>query len=157
MPVPVPLRLTILTIFAALCFGQDLSDPWSKPALLEPAILAQELSLAKKPVVIVVAFPVLYRSKKIPGALEAGPGSKPEGIALLRRAVAGMSKDAPLVIYCGCCPMVKCPNIRPAFRVLKEMGFTNVRVLSIPTNMHADWYSKGYPSEAGSGPQAGQP
>jgi hypothetical protein len=45
--------------------------------------------------------------------------------------------------------MEKCPNIRPPYRNLKEMGFTRVRVLHIPTNMQADWYSKDYPSEAG--------
>jgi len=45
---------------------------------------------------------------------------------------------------------LKCPNVRPAYRTLKEMGFTNVRVLNIPTNMNADWYSKNYPTEEGS-------
>jgi hypothetical protein len=46
--------------------------------------------------------------------------------------------------------MEKCPNIRPAYRALKELGFTRVRVLNIPTNMHTDWYTKNYPSETGS-------
>jgi hypothetical protein len=56
-------------------------------------------------------------------------------------------KDADIVLYCGCCPMVKCPNIRPAYRALREMGFQHVRVLNIATNMHEDWFGKGYPSE----------
>ncbi len=47
--------------------------------------------------------------------------------------------------------MVKCPNIRPAYRTLREMGFTHVRVLNIPTNMHEDWFSKGYPAEGAAG------
>jgi hypothetical protein len=46
--------------------------------------------------------------------------------------------------------MTKCPNIRPAYRTLKELGFTHIRVLSLPENLHADWVSKDYPSE-GSG------
>jgi rhodanese-related sulfurtransferase len=100
-------------------------------------------------VVLCTAFSVLYRSKRIPHAIEAGPGSKPEGIALLKKAVADLPKDADIVLYCGCCPMVKCPNIRPAYRVLREMGFRHVRVLDIPTNMHEDWFGKGYPSEEG--------
>ena len=41
-------------------------------------------------------------------------------------------------------------------RALKEMGFTNVRILDIPTNMQTDWYSKDYPFEAGSGAPARQ-
>ena len=142
-------------IFAALiltvaCLGQEAADPWSKAELIEPATLAAELHSAKPPIVLCTAFSVLYRAKRIPHAIEAGPGSKPEGIALLRKAAANLPKDADIVVYCGCCPMVKCPNIRPAYRALKEMGFQHVRVLRIPTNMHEDWYSKGYPSEAGS-------
>ena len=43
--------------------------------------------------------------------------------------------------------MVKCPNIRPAYRALKAMGFTHIRVLDIQSNMHTDWYTKNYPSD----------
>jgi hypothetical protein len=43
--------------------------------------------------------------------------------------------------------MEKCPNIRPAFAALHEMGFTKVRVVSIPTNFKTDWIDKGYPTE----------
>lgn len=143
------MRFLTLALLATLCFSQDSADPWPKADLVEPAALARELQSAKPPVVLGVAFSVLYRSKHILHAVEAGPGSKSEGIELLKKAVAGLPKDADLVIYCGCCPMVKCPNIRPPYRTLKDMGFTRVRVLHVPTNMQADWYSKDYPSEAG--------
>ena len=137
-------------LLALLAFSQDLS-------LVEPADLVKTLeSAAKKPTVICVAFPVLYRSKHITGALYAGPGNKPEGIEALKKAVAGMPKDADIVVYCGCCPMERCPNIRPAHQALKEAGFTKVRVLRIPTNMPTDWYTKGYPSEAGPAGTTGQ-
>lgn len=99
---------------------------------------------------------MLYRSKHILRAIGAGPGSKPEGVALLKKAVAHLPKNADLVIYCGCCPMVRCPNVRPAYHVLKEMGFTHVRVLDIPTNMHTDWFTKGYPSENGRSVSSGE-
>jgi hypothetical protein len=135
---------------ALLCFAQQAEDPWSKSELLEPAALAAALNTEKRPTVISVAFPVLYRNRHILGALDAGAGSKPEGIATLRKLVSGTPKDTEIVVYCGCCPMDKCPNVRPAFRALREMGFRNVRVLHIPTNMSADWYSKSYPSEPGS-------
>ena len=87
--------------------------------------------------------------ERIAGALDAGAGSKPEGIEALKKLVSGSPKDAEIVIYCGCCPMDKCPNIRPAYRALKEAGYTRIRVLNIPTNMSTDWYSKNYPSEPG--------
>ena len=143
--------LRAAVIFAvALGFSQEVANPWPDSALLPPADLAKTLrSSDKKPVVICVAFPVLYRSRHITGSIFAGPGNTPAGIETLRKAVAELPKDSDLVLYCGCCPMTRCPNIRPSYALLKEMGFTRVRILSIPTNMAADWYGKDYPSEAG--------
>jgi rhodanese-related sulfurtransferase len=139
-----------LALIAALfCFADESADPWTKADVVEPAALAATLQDAKRPLVISVAFPVLYRSRHIAGALDAGATSKPEGVETLRKIVSGKPKDTEIVIYCGCCPMDKCPNVRPAFRALKELGYRNVRVLNIPTNMSADWYSKNYPSEPG--------
>ncbi len=139
-----------LIAFLAICSAQTSPDPWPHADLVEPAALAQALQSANPPIVIAVPFPVLYRSKHILHAIDGGAGSKPEGIETLKKAVASLSKDSDIVIYCGCCPMVKCPNVRPAYRTLKEMGYTHVRVLNIPTNMHTDWYAKNYPSEPGS-------
>ena len=141
----------VALVAGLLCFSQPAPDPWPKSAVVEPAMLATILQspLAKEPVILCVAFPVLYKSKHIQHAIFAGQGSKPEGIEELKKAVAELPKDSDLVLYCGCCPMEKCPNIRPAYRALKELGFTRVRVLNIPTNMHTDWYSKNYPTEAG--------
>jgi rhodanese-related sulfurtransferase len=143
------LRAAVL-LAAVLAFSQELPTPWPESAVLQPADLAKALeSSGKKPAVICVAFPVLYRNKHIVNAVLAGPGNRADGIEALKKAVVGMPKDADIVLYCGCCPMERCPNIRPAYQALKDSGFTRVRVLSIPTNMAADWYSKGYPSEAG--------
>ena len=147
--------VSIALLVGVLCFSQQVPDPWPKSALLEPATLASVLqsSAAKPPVILCVAFPVLYKSKHIQHAIFAGQGSKPEGIEELKKAVSALPKDSDLVLYCGCCPMNKCPNLRPAYRALKELGFTRVRVLDIPTNMHTDWYTKNYPSEAGAAGQ----
>ena len=137
-------------LLACLALAQQ-PDPWTKAELLEAAKLAAILQApgAEKPAVICVAFPVLYRSKHIEGAKFAGPGAKAEGIDDLKKFVAGLDKNREIILYCGCCPMEKCPNLRPAFRTLKELGFTKVRALDIPTNMHTDWYTKNYPSETG--------
>lgn len=142
----------LIGLLAALCLAQNASDPWTKPELMEPAALASQMKDSKPPTIMCVAFPVLYRLKHIAHAGFAGPGSKPEGIEMLKKAVANLPKDANLVIYCGCCPMVKCPNVRPAYKALKEMGFTHIRVLDVPTNMNADWYTKNYPTEEASAP-----
>lgn len=136
-------------VLLSLGLAQDTTDPWPQSASLQPAALADTLRAGKAPAIISVAFPVLYRARHILHAVDAGPGSKPEGIEALKKLASAYPKDAEIVIYCGCCPMVKCPNVRPAYRALTAMGFTRVRVLNIPTNMHTDWFSKDYPSENG--------
>jgi len=135
------IRVLLLLFFAAQ------ADPWTSADLMPPATLAAAIRDHQAPAVIYVGYPVLWKEARIPGAPMAGPGSKDEGLATLRTAVLNIPHDRELVIYCGCCPMEHCPNIRPAFRMLHEMGFTNVRVLDVPTNMHTDWFSKGYPAE----------
>jgi rhodanese-related sulfurtransferase len=117
--------------------------------LIAPADLAARLKSAGKPVVVYVGFPVLYRGNHIPGALFAGPASKPEGLEALKQAVVKLPKDAEIVVYCGCCPWSHCPNIRPAFRALRDLGYTRVKVVEIPTNLATDWMDKGYPVEKG--------
>ncbi len=123
-------------------------DPWSSSQLMEAAALAQMLRGGKQPLIICVGFPVLYRQKHIAHAQLAGPASKPEGIAQLKEAIATTPKDREIVIYCGCCPMVQCPNLRPAFSVLADLGYDKIRVLNLPDNFHTDWAGKGYPAEA---------
>lgn len=143
-------RVAGAVFVAIVCLGQEAADPWPARDLLPAPAVAQALRSSSPPIILSVGFPVLYRSRHIAHAIDVGPASKPEGIQAIKKAVAALPKTANIVIYCGCCPMDKCPNIRPAYRTLKELGFTNVRVLSIPTNMHTDWDSKDYPSEPGS-------
>jgi rhodanese-related sulfurtransferase len=127
------------------------ADPWTPSELILPAQLAEVLKThSGQPHIVCVAFPVLYRTRHIAGAQFAGPTSKPEGVASLKQAVAQLPKNADIVLYCGCCPMVRCPNIRPAYRTLKELGFTRVRVLSLPDDFRRDWEDKGYPVEPAS-------
>ena len=111
---------------------------------IQPEQAVHELQQA---MVIHVGFPVLYRSVRIPGSTFAGPGSTPEGIAALKKAVAGQPKTRQIILYCGCCPFDKCPNIRPALAALREMGFTRVKAMMLPTNLKTDWIDKGYPIE----------
>ncbi len=120
------------------------ADPWTASDIVASAELAKDV---KSPLIIHVGFDVLYRAAHISGTPYAGPASKPEGLAELKKAVAGQPHDRDIVIYCGCCPMEKCPNIRPAFTALREMGFTRIRVLSLPENLKTDWIDHGYPTD----------
>lgn len=141
------LRFACLT--AAVCLPALVSaqEPWTAKELLAPAKLAQRLNGGEKPLVLYVGPNYLYRAKHIAGAVDAGMAAKPEGIQSLMALVKGKAPGTEIIIYCGCCPMNVCPNIRPAMKALKGAGFTNVRLLELPTRMADDWTSKGYPAE----------
>jgi thiosulfate/3-mercaptopyruvate sulfurtransferase len=135
----------------------DQADPWTPQQLMMPEALAKQLAPgAKPPVIISVAFPVLYRNRHIETAIFAGPGRDSEAITALKTAVKDLPKDTEIVIYCGCCPMDHCPNLRPAFRALKELGFNRIHALNIPTNFNTDWVTKGYPVAPPAAPNNGE-
>ena len=62
-----------------------------------------------------------------------------------KQELSKLSKSSQVVVYCGCCPFERCPNIRPAFNLMKGMGFINGKLLNIPTNLKQNWIDKGYP------------
>jgi len=143
------LRSAASSLLIARMKGDEVtSDAWSKSELIEPADFVKLLNGEEKPLhTICVTFPVLYRQKHIPRAQLAGPTNKPEGVKALRNAVQALPRNTEIAIYCGCCPMKNCPNLRPAYRVLKELGFERIRVLDLSTDFHTDWVAKGYPVE----------
>ena len=116
---------------------------------IEPEALAKLLRASKgeKPVVLHVGFKNFYDQAKIPGSDYAGPGSKPEGLELLRQRVSSLQHKQLIVLYCGCCPWDKCPNAKPAYDTLHAMGFTNVKVVHIAENFGANWVNPGLPTE----------
>jgi hypothetical protein len=59
------------------------------------------------------------------------------GLLNLKKHVDGLARDRLVVIYCGCCPWEKCPNIAAAYKQLTEMGFTQVKVLYLASNFGA--------------------
>jgi len=117
---------------------------------IEPAALAKMVGAKDQPVLLQVGFEKLYAQAHIPGSAYVGPGMSPAGIAALEQHVAKLPRDAAIVVYCGCCPWVHCPNVLPAYQALQKLGFTHVKVLDIPMNFGADWVSKGYPVASGS-------
>ena len=139
----------LASLSAAPLYSEDApAHAWKDSELMEPRDLVAMLnSTQPRPEIICVAFPVLYRQRHIIHAEFAGPGSKPEGIDALKKAVASIPKDKPIVIYCGCCPWEHCPNIVPAYKKLKELGFADVKVLQIGQDYDTDWAKKGYPDE----------
>ena len=140
-------KLSLCALLLGLAAFAQQSDPWLPSVLLTPANLAAQLKSDSAPHIFYVGFPILFKGAHIPKATFAGPCSKQEGLDLLAQAVKPLPHDAAIIIYCGCCPFVRCPNIRPAYRVLKDAGYTNIKVLQLNTNLHTDWVEKGYPIE----------
>ncbi len=146
------LRTFVPVFVAVTLLGFERADPWRAQELFDAATIAAKLksSPADQPLILQVGFQSLYKSVRIIHAKYAGPGSTAEGLANLEQQVKGVAKDRAIVLYCGCCPWEKCPNIRPAVAKLHQLGFTKIQVLKIPTNLHTDWAEPGYPVEKGS-------
>jgi len=127
------------------------SDPGPGPQLIQAAELARLLQepAGAKPLIIQVGFRTLYEQAHIPGSEYVGPASEAQGRQELHNRVQALPRNRFIVLYCGCCPWSHCPNVRPAYQELREMGFRNVRVLYIANNFGADWVDKGYPVKKG--------
>ncbi len=126
-----------------------LSIPESK--LIQPQKLAGVLKSTEKekPLILQVGSRVMFWQAHIPSSEYAGPGSTAAGIQSLEDTVASLPKNRHIVLYCGCCPWNKCPNVGPAYKRLHDLGFSQVQVLYIANNFGDDWVNKGYPAVKG--------
>jgi len=147
--------LTLLALAAALLVLPSVStrantEPWGQSQTVQPAALAKELENTKTaPRVAFVGFGRLYSAGHIKGAEYHGTTSKEDGLKEFTTWASSLPRSTDLVIYCGCCPMDRCPNIRPAFKALQDLGFTKVRVLILPNDFATDWADKGLPYDKG--------
>jgi hypothetical protein len=119
-------------------------EPWTDKQLKDPAVLAAAITDSKAP------RPVIFNIgpvQQIKGAIAIGPASKPANLEKFKQQLAKLPKDKEIVIYCGCCPFSRCPNVRPAFALLQKLKFKNAKLLNLTSNLKDDWISKGYPLE----------
>jgi thiosulfate/3-mercaptopyruvate sulfurtransferase len=131
-------KLLCATPFLTSAARAAATDAVPATALLEPAELEDMLKGSTPPVALHVGFKTLYDQAHIPGSPYAGPGNSEAGLANLKAQVASVQKDRALVIYCGCCPWVRCPNIAASFEQLHSLGFHNVKAMKIVTNFGQD-------------------
>lgn len=124
------------------------------PKIDLPQITPEELvkilkSSGEKPVLFQVGFHVLYAQAHIPGSEYVGPTSTTAGLEQFQKRVESLPRNKFIVLYCGCCPWIHCPNVKPAYEQLRTKGFSKVKVLYIANNFGTDWVDKGYPVTKG--------
>jgi thiosulfate/3-mercaptopyruvate sulfurtransferase len=142
--------LPSLMLVILLCASSQAQTLSTKKQVYDPAQLMQTAELVrllgkpdvKKPLIYNIGF-----VGNIKGAEKLAPASKEEGLKLLKERTSKLSRRTPIVVYCGCCPFEHCPNVKPAYTMLQEMGFRNAKILDLPTSIKADWIDKGYPME----------
>jgi hypothetical protein len=150
-----PFAVAIAAMMAtANSAGRVPDDPWKAEQTVQAAEFADELRDGKDgvPVIIYVGVKVLYEGGHIPGAVYYGAGSTEQGISDMKKYAEALPKSSNVVLYCGCCPLERCPNLRPAFSAIKDVGFARLRVLILPQSFNKDWVEKGYPVRKGSEP-----
>ncbi|GAA4800009.1 hypothetical protein GCM10023231_30960 [Olivibacter ginsenosidimutans] len=109
---------------------------------MEPSTLASMIKGHKTENILILS---VGPDALIKGSVDIGPASEQENMVKLKSHLKKVSKDKEVVIYCGCCPFGRCPNVRPAFKLLKEMGFKNAKLLNLKQNIKVDWLDKDYP------------
>lgn len=127
------------------------SDERALGPSMAPSTLAARLDDVKsgKVQVLHVGPEAVFRRGRVPGARWIGEAGEGDGYAALMSALKTAPADTEVVLYCGCCAVRDCPNVRPASRALREAGRGAAFVLDLPTNFKTDWENKGYAVERG--------
>jgi thiosulfate/3-mercaptopyruvate sulfurtransferase len=135
--------LSVILITSAVMIKQE--EPWTIHQLMKPEELAKVLNDSDKtndPIILNIG-----PSGSIKGAIDIGAVNNDKGLNLLNDKIKKLPKNKEVVIYCGCCPFKDCPNIRPAFSLLTNEGFTNHKLLNLPSNLKVDWIDKKFPTK----------
>ena len=137
------LIFVLISILAINLFTETTKadEPWTAKQLMPPAELNKMLLNPKAPKIYI--FSIGYQAI-IKNSIDIGPGSDAANRKKLMKQLKKIKKDANIVIYCGCCPFSRCPNVRPVFDMLNNLGFTNHKLLNLPQNIKVDWIDKGY-------------
>lgn len=132
----------VVMLLSGITQAQTKTEPWTDAELKPTQELADQINGAgkQKPLIINIGPQAVIK-----GSVDVGPGGEKANVKKLEKLLAKQDKNQEVVLYCGCCPFERCPNVRPAFTALKQQGFTKARLLNIPKNIKTDWIDKGYP------------
>lgn len=135
--------ISAILLFCNGVFAQQPKENWTSNQLLDPAILAAKINKkdTKNLVILCIGPDALIK-----GSVDIGPGQDQKSIKKLENYLKNVPKNKDVIIYCGCCPYERCPNVRPAFKTLLDMGFKNGKLLDLPKNIKTNWLDKNYPT-----------
>jgi len=140
------IKLALVLIVSAMTSWQPSNAQapvnWTADQLLQPSDLATTLKDNKEIPVIFSIGP----GAVIPHSRDMGMIKEEENMQKFKHELETLPKDTSVIVYCGCCPYEHCPNVRPAIQLLKDMKFTNYKLLDLPHNIKIDWINKGYPT-----------
>lgn len=134
--------IVVASAFASQTLTAQNPVNWTSNQLMQPVQLAQMMQ-SNKP------LPVIYSvgpGAVIPHSVDIGSVKEKDNLNEFKNQLGKLPKDAAIVVYCGCCPYEHCPNVRPAVAALKEMKFTNFKLLNLEHNVKTDWLDKGFPA-----------
>lgn len=115
---------------------------WKEKQLITPEALLKQINKGDTANLLLLnTGPV----EDIKGAVTIGAVEDARNLAKLTEYLKDVPKNKQVVIYCGCCPLSVCPNLKPAYNVLKEMKFKNYKILKLTHDLQEDWIDKGYP------------
>ncbi|AGA79754.1 hypothetical protein [Echinicola vietnamensis] len=137
-------QTVVLVCFLILMviYGFQTKEPWTADQLVSPYDLNEQMAVQKDSLPLLLS---VGPAAVIKGSVDIGPGQEEANIDKLIKRVEKLDKGQAIIIYCGCCPLQKCPNVRPAFKALNDHGFQNHKLLAILNNIKTDWIDKGYP------------
>ncbi|MBO9594658.1 MAG: rhodanese-like domain-containing protein [Niabella sp.] len=122
--------------------GQNKKEPWSEAQLMATQTLAEQIGKKQDGQLLIVS---VGPDAVIKGSVNMGPAHEPAQLKQLKNYLKKVPRNREVVLYCGCCPFDRCPNIRPAFKTVTDMGFKKAWLLNIPKNIKTDWLDKQYP------------
>ncbi|WEK69679.1 MAG: rhodanese-like domain-containing protein [Candidatus Chryseobacterium colombiense] len=135
--------LAMLMCFGGFLKAQTQPVPWTPNQVMAPDILAAKIVKKQTKNILILS---VGPSAVVKGSVDMGMANDPQNLEKLQDYVRKLDKNKEIVIYCGCCPYDRCPNIRPAFNALVEMGFKNVKILDLPKNVKTNWIDHDYPT-----------
>lgn len=138
---------SLAAIGSTACHAKEEDAATQIGPLLSAATLAARIDDVRsgKVAVFYVGPEALFGRGHIPGARPLLSLDSEDGRKKLNEALAAVPVETEIVLYCGCCPVRNCPNVRPASAAVRALGRANAYVLDLPTRFSADWSAKGYP------------